>query len=222
MSYTPCDVTVAMVLVAREAALAVVPEQNCLPLVCDLATAEDLPAWFEKQIPPDAARLITFFGMIPNFEPGTILSRLASLVRPEDFLMFSANLAPGKNYAAGLEKILAQYDNAPTREWLFQFLLNLGVERGDGELHFTIEDGPTRSGLKKIVARFRFKKPRRIEVDSEAFEFRPDDDLQLFFSYRYTTALVRDALGEYGLVVLDEWITKSKEEGVYLCRRAVS
>src|ERR1700690_1589331 len=40
--YTPCDVSTAMVLVARQAALAVVPEKNCFPFVCDLATADDL------------------------------------------------------------------------------------------------------------------------------------------------------------------------------------
>jgi uncharacterized SAM-dependent methyltransferase len=220
VSYTPCDVSAAMVLVARQAALAVVSAEDCFPLVCDLATAGDLPAWFEKRIPSGTARLITFFGMIPNFEPAMILPRLASLVRPEDFLLFSANLAPGKNYAAGLKKILPQYDNAPTRRWLQQFLLDLGVDRSDGEMRFAIENGRVRSGLKKIVARFQFTKSRRMEVEGEAFEFRPGDDVQLFFSYRYTPSLVRVALGGNGLTVLDEWITKSGEEGVFLCRRS--
>ena len=31
ISYTPCDVSVAMTLVARQTALAVVPEKNCFP-----------------------------------------------------------------------------------------------------------------------------------------------------------------------------------------------
>jgi len=47
--------------------------------------------------------------MIPNFEPEHILPKLALLVRSRDFLLFSANLAPGKDCAAGLEKILSQY-----------------------------------------------------------------------------------------------------------------
>ena len=74
--------------------------------------------------------------MIPNFEPQNILPKLAALVRPEDFLLFSANLAPGENYAAGVKKVLPQYDNPPTRDWLLTFLLDLGVARGDGELQF--------------------------------------------------------------------------------------
>ncbi len=42
LAYTPSDVSVAMVLVAREAAMSVVEESKCRPFVCDLATAEDL------------------------------------------------------------------------------------------------------------------------------------------------------------------------------------
>jgi uncharacterized SAM-dependent methyltransferase len=137
--YTPCDVSSAMVLVAREAALAVVPEENCSPFVCDLASANDVAEEFAKLSPPGAARLISFFGMIPNFEPSAILPRLAELIRPVDTLVFSANLAPGSDYARGMEKILPQYDNPPTRDWLMAFLLDLGVERTDGELRFSIE-----------------------------------------------------------------------------------
>jgi L-histidine N-alpha-methyltransferase len=81
--------------------------------------------------------------MIPNFEPQIILPKLASLVRPKDFLLFSANLAPGNNYAAGVKKVLPQYDNPLTRDWLMTFLLDLGVERGDGKLRFKIEDDRT-------------------------------------------------------------------------------
>src|SRR5207245_1849124 len=46
--YTPSDVSVAMVLVARQAALAVIPSENCFPLVCDLATADGLPTVFDQ------------------------------------------------------------------------------------------------------------------------------------------------------------------------------
>ena len=105
---------------------------------------------------PDAARLITFFGMIPNFEPQVILPRLAGLVRPADYLLFSANLAPGADYAAGVQRILPLYDNALTRDWLMTFLLDLGVEANDGELRFAVEDDPAGSGLKRVAAYFQF------------------------------------------------------------------
>jgi L-histidine Nalpha-methyltransferase len=217
VTYTPCDVSPAMVLTARQTALAVLPEGNCFPFVCDLVTADDLPLFFESRITNHESRIITFFGMIPNFEPQDILPRLAALIRPKDFLLFSANLAPGSDYAAGMKKILPQYDNALTRDWLMTFLLDLGVERRDGDLKFAIEEG--RFGLKRVVARFHFRRARRIEIEDEAFNFEVGDSIQLFFSYRYTPERVRKILARYKLKVCEQWIAKSEEEGVFLCRK---
>ena len=228
--YTPCDVSTAMVLTARRTALAVLPEKSCFPFVCDLATADDLrdvleevgprccAASDDRQVVPTVSRLVTFFGMIPNFEPGQILPKLASLVRPRDFLLFSANLSPGKNYAAGMKEILPQYDNPPTRDWLMTFLLDLDIGRSDGKLRFKIETD-TASGLKRIVAKFHFTRPCRIEVEDKAFDFRAGKAIRLFFSYRYTPERVCQVLARYDLEVCGQWIAKSEEEGVFLCNK---
>src|SRR5205085_9232107 len=88
--YTPADVSAAMVLIARQAALAAIPDENCFPLVCDLATAEELSV-----ISKPGQRLITFFGMMPNFEPHIVLPKLAALLGERGFLLLSANLASG-------------------------------------------------------------------------------------------------------------------------------
>ena len=194
-----------------ETALAVVPEKHCFPFVCDLAAAEDLQKFLVTRHPS----LVTFFGMIPNFEPREILPKLASLVRRKDFLLFSANLAPGKNYAAGMDRILPQYDNALTRDWLMTFLLDLGIERRDGTMKFSVENG--RSGLKRVTGRFHFSRPRRIEIHGGRFNFKPGDSIRLFFSYRYTPERIRKILAGHGLEILDQWIAKSGEEGVFLC-----
>jgi hypothetical protein len=177
-----------------------------------------LPAVFDQTLAPEAARLITFFGMIPNFEPDLILPRLASLLRPPDTLLFSANLAPGPDYAAGVRQILPQYDNPPTREWLLTFLLDLGVERADGDLRFTIETNPATS-LQRVIGNFHFAKPHRLAIESDTFDFAAGSVIRLFFSYRYTPARVCAALASYGLTVNEQWITPSEEEGVFLCRR---
>lgn len=214
VSYTPSDVSLAMTLVARRAALKVIPSRNCFPLVCDLATVGDLtPILPERRLP----RLITFFGMIPNFEPQDILPKLAGLIRRQDTLLFSANLAPGADYTAGIKKILPQYDNEPTREWLLTFLFDLGVERGDGDMRISAEGGV--QPLRRVVARFQFQRSRSIAVDGKAFVFRRGDRIRLFFSYRYTPELVRAELAKWGLRVCDEWITQSGEEGVFCCCR---
>ena len=227
--YTPSDVGVAMVLVARQAALSVLPEANCFPLVCDLATAQDLPSLISGIVPgvisptglrsaeaPTLKRLFTFFGMLPNFESDTILPKLASLVQPGDHQLLSANLATGTDYVTGVERVLPLYDNELTRDWLMTFLLDLGIERTDGELRFGIEEQPTPVPLKRIIARFHFSCDRIVEVESQRFEFAAGESIRLFFSYRHTPALVRTLLNQYGLKVLNEWVTLSGEEGVFL------
>lgn len=215
--YTPCDVATAMVLTARRTALSILPENCCLPLVCDLQNADDLPPAFNLAAAGKAVRVITFFGMIPNFEPQEIMPKLASLVRRGDFLLFSANLAPGENYAEGVRKILPQYDNGPTRDWLTTFLWDLGIERADGGLSFGIETG--NAGLKRVVAGFKFQRTRQIRVHDKSFTFRRGQVIRLFFSYRYTPERIRTILARRQLRITEEWILDSEEEGIFLCRK---
>lgn len=215
LHYTPMDVSTAMVLTARQHALEIIPAAHCSPLVCDLANVADWECLFEPSATP---RLITFFGMIPNFEPNTILSRLAKVVRAQDFLLFSANLTPGADYAKGVAHVLPSYDNQLTRDWLLAFLLDLGVSREDGVMRFLVEDDkPT--GLKRIAAYFKFERRREIHIDKDEFEFCPGESIRLFFSYRHTPEVVGKLLGGHDLQVLEQWITNSEEEGVFLVAR---
>jgi len=218
LSYTPCDISLALVLTSSRAAQTAVPGIRCQPLVCDLAGAVDLPEVLHHQEDASTVHLITFFGMIPNFEPEVILPRLAALLRPGDLLLVSANLAPGPDYAAGVQRVLPGYDNPQTRDWLLTFLHDLGVEPGDGSVQFSIEDSP--SALKRIVADFCFARRRILSVYGERFEFREGDKVRLFFSYRYTPGLIGSLLSEHKLSILGQWITSSGEEGVFLCGKA--
>ncbi len=219
LAYTPCDVSTSMVLVAYQSSLAVVPAADCHPLVCDLLSAANLGELLSLSVAPEATRIVTFFGMIPNFEPQVILPRLVDAVRRDDHLLFSANLAPGSDYHAGVEKILPLYDNELTRDWLLSFLVDLGVERDAGRLRFLVENCPAGMGLKRIAAYFDFHRPCLIEIEEERFQFNVGESIRLFFSYRHTPANICLLLEESGFLVLDRWITQSEEEGVFLCRR---
>jgi uncharacterized SAM-dependent methyltransferase len=220
LNYTPCDVSTAMVLVARQTALSLIRENQCFPVVCDLATADDPRSFLAPSLNHpehgDTACVLTFFGMLPNFEPSVILPKLGQLTRPGDVLLVSANLAPGADYAAGVERILPLYDNEMTRDWLMSFLLDLGVEKTDGALRFRVEELSEPPRLKRITAEFLFSRERNLQLESEQFAFQPDDSIRLFFSYRHTPTLIRTLLGGYGLDVIDQWITASGEEGVFL------
>lgn len=215
--YTAVDVSLPMVLVAREAAQAEVPEARCHAVVCDLGTADaaSLDDLLTRQEPPGAHRILTFFGMMPNFDPAHILPRLAALTRPADSLLLSANLAPGADYAKGTFQVLPQYDNELTRDWLMVFLADLGVEPSDGHLRFVIEEDPA-TGLRRITARFEFGQPREVWVENEAVRFEAGADLRLFFSYRYTPSRLGEQLGRHGLAIGQQWVTPSGQEGVFL------
>ncbi len=219
VSYIPADVSLAMVLVARQAAGEAIPLERCFPLVCDLATAEDLPAVLDETVGPEATRLLTCFGMLPNFDPGVFLPRLGDLLRPQDKLLVSANLAPGPDFAAGVSRVLPLYDNPLTREWLLTFLLDLGTEKSDGRIQFRVEDEPRWGGLKRIAAYFEWDHPRRLRLDLESFSFEPGDSIRLFFSYRHTPALLQELLDRTGLCTTRQWVTASAEEGVFLVAR---
>ncbi len=205
-----------MVLVAHQAALTTLPDAESSPLVCDLSTVPDWRAIFDCEENETAPRLMTFFGMMPNFEPAHALPQLAQLLRPRDSLLLSANLAPGPDYAAGVQQVFPLYDNAMTREWLLTVLLDLGVERSDGEVRFAIEDS---GGLKRIVAWFEFTAARVVAVGAEKFSFKPGERIRLFFSYRHTPELLSRQLRAHGIAVARHWISRSGEEGVFLCRR---
>jgi uncharacterized SAM-dependent methyltransferase len=216
LSYVPCDVSLALVLESVRQALNACPGLPCHPLLCDLALAGDLPGILDKLDDTPGRRIITFFGMIPNFEPDHILPRLAALARAEDLLLFSANLAPGPDYRAAVQRVLPGYDNPPTRAWLLALLYDLGVEPGDGAVDFSIE---LDSGLYRIVADFRFSRQRSLTVHDEAFAFLAGDVVRLFFSYRYTADGIPPLLQRHQLEVVEQWITDSGEEGVFLCRK---
>lgn len=220
ISYSPCDVALALVLTARLAAGELVQDQRCWPVVCDLAEAKGLEETFAAKdtfaakANGAALRFYTFFGMIPNFEPNVILPKLHSVLRRGDLLLFSANLAPGDDYGAGVRTILPQYDNELTKEWLLTLLLDLGVERTDGEVVFTIER--TNEGFLRVVADFEFVNARSIRLGNVGFPFAPGEKVRLFFSYRYQPNHIVELLRAHGIEVVERFLTNSGEEGVFV------
>ena len=215
ITYTPADVSLPLVLTAWQAAEPFVPTERIHPIVCDLATTEELSAALDR-IDDGAPRLVTLFGIIPNFEPAPLLRRVAALLRPDDLFLFSANLAPGTDYASGVRAVLPQYDNAPTHEWLMTLLLDLGFENGDGALRFTIETDADQ--LQRIVAHYELSRPRTVRVYGETISFQAGERLRVFFSYRHMTQTIRTLLREQQLELDGEWLNESREEGVFLAR----
>ncbi|MBI5800678.1 MAG: L-histidine N(alpha)-methyltransferase [Verrucomicrobia bacterium] len=218
--YVPTDVSVSLALIAREAAVAAgTTASDCAPLVLDLALAEDWGKALESVLMPGVRRVVTFFGMLPNFSPAEALPRLSGLLKPKDVLLVSANLAPGKNYAASVRKILPQYDNTLTGEWLFSVLADIGVAHGDGRMEFRVAKCPEGSGLLRVEAGFVFRRACTLRYGGKEWRCRRGDRFGLFFSYRHTSEQMEGLFLQHGLRMESQWLNLTGDEGVFLLRR---
>lgn len=153
-------------------------------LVCDLGQAEFLAAWVEKQV-GSASRMITFFGLVPNFAPSRLGPILRSLLRPQDILLVSVHLAPDRDGArlAAMKAILPQYDNPETLAWLAAALETWSLS---GFVHAPeivigeVEDVPV------FLGQAQWKTTLPFEKWGETFSPRPGKPFRLFQSLRYT------------------------------------
>jgi L-histidine N-alpha-methyltransferase len=210
--YVPMDVSLPLVLTSALRCQAL-PSGRA---VIDLAATDDL-AGFLDAVSPKGNRLFAFFGMLPNFEPEEILPKLSAVMKTNDTLLVSANLAPGGDYEEGIRKIMPLYDNPLTRQWLATVLIDAGLEMDWNDIRFHMERGFRT--LLRIEATYHFSKPQTLRLDGEEIHYSAGEPFRLFFSYRHTSALLRGLLGCYGIQVVDEWITSSGEEGIFLGRK---
>lgn len=204
VKYVPTDLSIPLVKAAANRAkkegLHVGP-----PLVFDLFRSANIRKFIEPHI--SERNIFTFFGLIPNFHPQEILPTLHSLIEPGDFLLLSANLAP-----QGIDKILPQYDNQPTKEWLKEFLYRFGKPKGE------INISTVRSNkLESISARFIFSDTSILIAGENQFTFEPLEEIDLFTSYRYTIDSIKSTLAAHRIEVAEEFISQNGEEGVFLC-----
>lgn len=211
ISYAPSDVSLPLTLTAHDAARSELPTLEADPFLLDLSHTTDLASALTRS---DAARLVCLFGIAPNFEPGVIFPLLAPALRQNDFLLLSANLAPGDDYAAGVAQVLPGYNNALTRDWLISSLTDAGIEAAAADIRFRIADV---EGLKRIEASYTFGRKQAIQLEGRTFSYEPGDEFRLFYSYRYTAELLATHARAAGLEVLRHWA--NDDEGLFLLRR---
>jgi hypothetical protein len=82
ISYTPSDVSVAMVLVARAGRAESPAGEKVFSVRLRPGDGESTKLAMKILVTRHPS-LVTFFGMIPNFEPQRILPKLTELSRPE-------------------------------------------------------------------------------------------------------------------------------------------
>jgi L-histidine N-alpha-methyltransferase len=218
-TYLPLDVSLPLVLISREAALAQVPNLTVHPIAADLTDVSDLSVVIDPLLPAGAGRFFTLFGMLPNFEPEFIFGRMASWLSPGDRMLFSANLAPGSELEAGVRTVLPQYDNPETQVWLRTILEDHGVLADAGSVVFHIEPVPGFPSCARIAADWVVSREAHCVLDQETYPLGPGDQVRLFFSIRHTPASIEWGLKRLGLRSVRSWIADSEEEGVFLVER---
>ncbi len=196
--FTPVDVSASLALLS-EAATCDFCDEPQRPIVADLLHFSDLAEALEE-LDQGAARIFTFFGMMPNFEPEAILPLLHGWLRSQDRLLVSANLAPAQDesaeaYRAAMEHVRPQYDNPETQVWLSRVLVDWGIESLAAQYLLRVEE---KGGLLRFVA--------------------VAEKLRLFFSYRYTPERLRNVLAAHGLTLGTGFVSESREEGAWLVK----
>jgi L-histidine Nalpha-methyltransferase len=181
-NFTAIDVSDALV----NASAKKLADFNCAQeshFVCDLNEVRLLFAWLKKWVP--GPRLLTFFGLIPNFSPSRLGKILRAFLRPHDLLLVSVHLVPGS-----MREILPQYDNPETLAWLTAALETHGLRKFLSDP--TIIMGEVEN-IPAFLGRATWLCAEKITDDFVSIAGQP---LILFQSLRYTPRQFEDWLGE--------------------------
>jgi L-histidine Nalpha-methyltransferase len=181
-------------------------------LVCDLGRPDAVREWLSGQ-DDSLPRVITFFGLVPNFLPSRVGDILRAALRPGDVLLASVHLAPvggekDLDLSSAMRAVLPQYDNPETLAWL-----NAGLEQGGlaGRVDAPeIEIGEIES-VPAFLGHARWK------PDAPQ---KPPAPLRLFYSLRYTVGLFEALLRREGFLGEQLAITACREEAIWRIRLA--
>lgn len=220
LRYTPVDTSLELALLSAEAAAPYL-QTDSLPIVGDLSLLAELSAWLARY-PSDEVRVYTAFGLTPNFLPSQLFGGLSNVLRPQDVLLLSANLAPvsdedsGQAYRAACETLQPQYDNPETKAWLRQILLDWGIAADLSEPVFQVE---ALENLLGFVASSEWLSEVGFPWEGQFFQAQRGARLRLFFSLRYTPKRLAETLKRWGLALEQGYLTDCGQEGVWRVAR---
>ena len=167
-------------------------------------------------------RIYTFFGLVPNLAPESVVFILKEIMRPGDQLLLSANLAPvlkedESDGERALKKILPQYRNKETREWLSLLFQEQGIKWGClSPLRFGVEKG---KGYRSVVVRTEIKNDFEWVLGSTILKMKKGESLKVFQSRRWTPKAFEGWMRENGFKIRASEITPNREEGVWWVER---
>ena len=190
-------------------------------LVCDLAEVKFLGDWLGAAT-GDLSRVITFFGLFPNFAPSAIMKLFRAVLRPSDVLLASAHLAPLRNenrdeIPAAMKTVLPQYDNPETLAWLAAALESWNLQELVQPPEMKIGEI---EGIPAFIAESRWKSNEPFERWGHRFSPDRENPLTLFHSLRYTPVLFESLLRREGFQIELLSTTSCREEAIWSIRIA--
>lgn len=216
LHFTPTDISAALVLETMLHIQDALPDLQSSPYVLDLEAQPDLTSVFAPYETAASKRVLSCFGMIPNFEYHAFLPYIRRLMRPGDLLLLSVNLSP-RPFDVSRTHILPQYDNPLAHAWFSGLLDSLGFP--SSQIRITVQAAPLRADgeVWQIQAYATCLQSMTVTVYEESFTFTPDEHLHLFFSNRFTPQVMPHILEDAGLHPIETLLLNSHEEGIYVC-----
>ena len=187
-------------------------------LVCDLQSSF-LKTWFD-QPGSEIARLITFFGLVPNLMPSAVARIFHTVLRPGDVLLVSAHLAPVQSEGSeelfrAMKEVLPQYDNRETLIWIAEGLREWQLDDRVEMPEMTIGE---LEGTPAFLAVAQWKSEESFEMWEHRFMPRREESLKCFYSLRYTPKLFEDFLRREGFEFELLAMTACRQEGIWAVR----
>ena len=188
-------------------------------LCCDIIAEEDL-IFLKNEMENRGKKLFTFFGLLPTLSMDETIYILSHLLAPKDCLMINAFLIPSTEVDVDLvetlkNKIVPQYDNSETREWISEFLKSVGWRGCPSDLVFGIKENfPFFTIEAEIVL--------RDDLYLERYDcFWPKESkVSVFRSMRASKSGMDCFLKSCQMSVLFSRVEASGEEGIWVAQKA--
>ena len=177
---------------------------DCHGLKADLSNSAHLNAL--KATSDDLPRLIMMLGnTLGAFDPLSMPSQLAALMRPQDFLLLDGELFSQTETLTG-------YDNPINRQFAFGPLSSVGLsEPRDGMLNFSTDRDDRQPGLYRIRKHFKVARDLTIMLAGETVQLLSGTHIEMSSSYKYDLETLVSLITTAGMQPLAQYTSVDKK-----------
>jgi uncharacterized SAM-dependent methyltransferase len=189
---------------------------NYLGIKADISSHDHL-ALCHKDTDDSGSRLIMMLGnTLGAFDPWAYAAQLATLLRPQDYLLVDGELFNASGTMAG-------YDNPINRQFAFAPLRSIGlIEPDDGILNFEMTENNDVPGLYHLKKHLAITRSRSILLAGETIELEAGGRIDMNWSSKYSAETFTDTLKQAGLETMARYVSDDQQFVMALVRRHVT